>query len=88
MLPSLNSREDGFFAKNQNPRGKYFFIQFSGIKILFWEAFYAQMINTKHTNAKDCLQKTTKELKLRKYQALVWKSVSNSLSNAFKNNAE
>ena len=26
------------------------------------------MINTKHTNAKDCLQKNTKDFKLRKYQ--------------------
>ena len=28
------------------------------------------MINTKHTNAKDCLQKNTKDFKLRKYQNL------------------
>ena len=32
--------------------------------------FYAEMINTKHTNAKDCLQKNTKDFKLRKYQNL------------------
>lgn len=37
---------------------------------LHWKLFYAEMINTKHTNAKDCLQKNTKDFKLRKYQNL------------------
>ena len=37
---------------------------------LILKLFYAEMINTKHTNAKDCLQKNTKDFKLRKYQNL------------------